>query len=102
MHDFEAKDPTLIRVDGGGSALVSKPMEASLSASVLKKTFGQYPWRQQICPDFDSGAYCSMTIIALLGLPVELPPEAPARAAGLNTFIDKLPEWLSKCQYNSV
>ena len=45
------------------------------------------------------GAYCSMTIISILNLPLELPPGAPARAAGLNTFTDRLPEWLSRCSY---
>ena len=38
-----------------------------------------------------------MTIIALLNLPLELPPDAPARSAGLSSFVDKLPEWLSRC-----
>lgn len=44
------------------------------------------------------GAYCAMVIISLLNLPVDLPPDAPARAQGLTTFIDKLPEWISSCQ----
>ncbi|CAF9916077.1 MAG: CAAX farnesyltransferase (FTase) subunit beta [Heterodermia speciosa] len=44
------------------------------------------------------GAYCSMTMISLLGLPLELPPEAPARAHGLTSFLSGLPEYLSRCQ----
>jgi protein farnesyltransferase subunit beta len=44
------------------------------------------------------GAYCAMTAIVLLNLPLELPPDAPARAAGLQTFTDGLGEWLGLCQ----
>ena len=44
------------------------------------------------------GAYCAMTIITLLNLPLELPPEAPARRAGLTTFLDGLGEWVGSCQ----
>ncbi|KAH7036730.1 terpenoid cyclases/protein prenyltransferase alpha-alpha toroid [Macrophomina phaseolina] len=44
------------------------------------------------------GAYCAMVIISLLNLPIELPPDAPSRAHGLKTFLDKLPEWISGCQ----
>lgn len=44
------------------------------------------------------GAYCAMTAISLLNLPLDLPPEAPARAAGLEKFTDKLGEWVGKCQ----
>jgi protein farnesyltransferase subunit beta len=44
------------------------------------------------------GAYCAMTAIVLLNLPLELPPHAPARAAGLQTFTDGLGEWLRRCQ----
>ncbi|KAK2768516.1 CAAX farnesyltransferase (FTase) subunit beta [Arachnomyces sp. PD_36] len=44
------------------------------------------------------GAYCAMVIIALLDLPLELPPEAEARKFGFNTFLDGLPEYLSRCQ----
>ncbi|KAF2400939.1 terpenoid cyclases/Protein prenyltransferase [Trichodelitschia bisporula] len=44
------------------------------------------------------GAYCAMTVISLLNLPNELPPEAPARADGVETFLAKLPEWISSCQ----
>ena len=44
------------------------------------------------------GAYCSMVMISLLSLPLELPPDAPARAEGLATFVDGLPEYLSRCQ----
>ncbi|KAK5706284.1 CAAX farnesyltransferase (FTase) subunit beta [Elasticomyces elasticus] len=44
------------------------------------------------------GAYCAMTIITLLNLPLELPPDAPARKAGLTSFTDKLGEWVGRCQ----
>lgn len=44
-----------------------------------------------------SGAYCTMTIISLLAIPLELPPNAPARASGLTSFLDGLPEYLSRC-----
>ena len=39
-----------------------------------------------------------MVMISLLALPLELPPDAPARAKGLATFVDRLPEYLSRCQ----
>lgn len=44
------------------------------------------------------GAYCAMTIICLLNLPLELPPESPARKAGLQKFTDRLGEWVGRCQ----
>lgn len=44
------------------------------------------------------GAYCSMVIIALLALPLVLPHDSPARAAGHETFADGLHEYLSRCQ----
>jgi len=44
------------------------------------------------------GAYCAMTIISLLDLPIDLPPEANARHHGLQTFSSGLPEYLSRCQ----
>lgn len=45
------------------------------------------------------GAYCAMTIITLLNLPLDLPPEAPARTtAGLTSFLDNLGDWVSQCQ----
>lgn len=43
------------------------------------------------------GAYCAMTIIVLLEIPLELPPNAPARASGFTSFLDGLPEYLSRC-----
>lgn len=39
-----------------------------------------------------------MVMISLLALPLDLPPNAPARAQGLTKFIDGLPEYLSRCQ----
>lgn len=44
------------------------------------------------------GAYCSMTIISLLNLPLELPPDCPAQKAGLHSFTDNLGDWIGKCQ----
>ncbi|KAL8729817.1 MAG: hypothetical protein Q9181_004863 [Wetmoreana brouardii] len=50
----------------------------------------------RVCVDGEEdvrGGYCSMVMIALLKLPLTLPPDAPARQAGLETFIDGLPEY---------
>lgn len=44
------------------------------------------------------GAYCAMTIISLLKIPLELPPNASARTSGFTLFSDGLPEYLSRCQ----
>jgi protein farnesyltransferase subunit beta len=44
------------------------------------------------------GAYCAMTVITILNLPLELPPDAPARKAGLTSFLDRLGEWVGRCQ----
>ncbi|EER24306.1 protein farnesyltransferase beta subunit, putative [Coccidioides posadasii C735 delta SOWgp] len=44
------------------------------------------------------GAYCVMVMVALLDLPTELPPDAPARQFGYDTFMSGLPEYLSRCQ----
>lgn len=38
-----------------------------------------------------------MVVISLLDLPLELPPEAAARQAGLDTFLSGLPEYLARC-----
>lgn len=39
-----------------------------------------------------------MVMISLLKLPLSLPPDAPARQAGLESFVDGLPEYFSRCQ----
>ena len=39
-----------------------------------------------------------MVMISLLNLPLSLPPEAPARKAGLESFLDGLPEYMSRCK----
>jgi len=44
------------------------------------------------------GAFCALVVLSLLSLPLELPPEAPARAHGLASFLDGLPAWISRCQ----
>ncbi|EEH45460.2 uncharacterized protein PADG_01610 [Paracoccidioides brasiliensis Pb18] len=48
--------------------------------------------------DVRRGAYCAMVMIALLGLPLQLPLDSPARQAGFDTFLSGLPEYLSRCQ----
>ena len=40
-----------------------------------------------------------MVIIVLLNLPLDLPSDAPARQAGLTSFVDRVPEWISRCEY---
>lgn len=44
------------------------------------------------------GAYCALTIISLLNLPLELPANAPARENGLTSFLDSLGMWIGRCQ----
>ncbi|CAI6323865.1 unnamed protein product [Periconia digitata] len=44
------------------------------------------------------GAYCALVVLSLLHIPLELPPDAPARAHGITTFTDKLGSWISACQ----
>lgn len=45
------------------------------------------------------GAYCAMTIITLLNLPLELPPDSSARTeGGLTSLLDGLGEWVGRCQ----
>lgn len=39
-----------------------------------------------------------MVIISLLDLPLELPPDSPARRHGLSKFTSSLPEYLSRCK----
>ena len=38
-----------------------------------------------------------MVLISLLALPLELPSSAPSRIHGLRSFLDGLPEYLSRC-----
>ncbi|KAF2642577.1 CaaX farnesyltransferase beta subunit Ram1 [Massarina eburnea CBS 473.64] len=44
------------------------------------------------------GAFCALVVMSLLHIPLELPPDAPARQHGLTSFTDGLGEWISKCQ----
>ncbi|KAI9714332.1 MAG: CAAX farnesyltransferase (FTase) subunit beta [Bogoriella megaspora] len=44
------------------------------------------------------GAYCALTIISLLNLPLELPTDSPARVNGDETFLTGLTEWIARCQ----
>lgn len=48
--------------------------------------------------DMASGAYCALTIISILNLPLELPPDSPARVKGDETFLTGLYQWISRCQ----
>jgi protein farnesyltransferase subunit beta len=44
------------------------------------------------------GAFCALVVMSLLHIPLELPPDAPARKHGFTSFKDGLGEWVSKCQ----
>ena len=55
----------------------------------------------QICEGGEEdtrGAYCALVVVSLLNLPLQLPPDSPARGAGLRTFNDGLGAYLSRCQ----
>ncbi|KIW89170.1 uncharacterized protein Z519_10022 [Cladophialophora bantiana CBS 173.52] len=55
----------------------------------------------QICEGGEEdtrGALCALIAISLLNLPLSLPPDSPARDAGIETFKDGLGEYLSRCQ----
>jgi protein farnesyltransferase subunit beta len=54
-----------------------------------------------VCPGGEEdirGAFCAAVILSLTNLPLDLPPDAPARKQGLTSFTDGLGEWVSKCQ----
>lgn len=55
-------------------------------------------WMQENVLTCCRGAYCAAVIITLLNLPLELSSESPAKALGLNTLLDKLPEWVARCK----
>jgi len=44
------------------------------------------------------GAYCAMTIVNLLNLPLSLPPDSSANITGQETFLYRLGEWIARCQ----
>lgn len=44
------------------------------------------------------GAYCALIVLSLLNIPLELPPDAPARKQGLTSFLDNLGSWIGRCQ----
>lgn len=46
----------------------------------------------------ESGAYCAMTIVSLLDLPISLPSSSPARSSGHETFQDGLIAWIGRCK----
>ncbi|RMZ82773.1 hypothetical protein DV738_g1494, partial [Chaetothyriales sp. CBS 135597] len=64
---------------------------------ILKQSDGGF----QICQGGEEdvrGALCALVIVSLLDLPLELPPDAPARSAGLSTFGDGLADFIARCQ----
>ena len=99
MHLRKAK---LTGIGGSGLGNSSKVMEVSESALGGRKTSGTGGTGQQdwtAVDELSRGAYCSMTMISLLGLPLDLPSNAPASADGLTSFMSGLPEYLSRCLY---
>ena len=92
-------------VAGSGLASSNRAMVALKFALGEKRMFGKanvLRLKSVQCVDHDCrGAYCSMTMISLLGLPLDLPPNAPARAKGLTSFTSGLPEYLSRCWLSS-
>ncbi|KAI9889979.1 MAG: hypothetical protein M1814_004597 [Vezdaea aestivalis] len=44
------------------------------------------------------GAYCVLSIVAILGLPLELAAGSDAKVSGLTSLTDGLPEYISRCQ----
>lgn len=44
------------------------------------------------------GAYCALIVLSLLNIPMDLPPDAPARKDGLTSFLDHLGPWIGRCQ----
>lgn len=48
--------------------------------------------------NIDSGSLCAMVMVALLNLPITLPPDSPGRVKGNETFLTGLAEWISSCQ----
>lgn len=65
-----------------------------------KRMYGKFEKTQSIRGgnNLCRGAYCAMVMVSLLALPPELPHSAPARRAGLTSFVDGLPEYLSRCK----
>lgn len=63
----------------------------------MKQTDGGFTMASEGEEDI-RGAFCALVVISLLNLPLELPPDAPSRAHGMTTFLDKLGEWISRCQ----
>ncbi|RMD44458.1 hypothetical protein DV735_g611, partial [Chaetothyriales sp. CBS 134920] len=64
---------------------------------ILKQSDGGF----QICRGGEEdvrGTLCALVIVSLLDLPLELPPDAPARSAGLSTFNDGLGDFIARCQ----
>ena len=84
--------------DGWGSS--NRKTVDSQSALAEKKMYGTFDRSQSIWSshNLSRGAYCSMVLVSLLALPPDLPPNAPARRAGLRSFTDGLPEYLSRCK----
>ncbi|KAF2001966.1 terpenoid cyclases/Protein prenyltransferase [Amniculicola lignicola CBS 123094] len=76
--------------------------------SINRRTMWHYLGRMKqpdggftMCPGGEEdtrGAFIALVIISLLNLPLDLPPDAPARKTGLTTFLDHLGDWIGRCQ----
>lgn len=52
---------------------------------------------ERLSTNIARGAYCSMVMVSLLSLPLELPPNSKAMVKGDETFMTGVPEYLSRC-----
>lgn len=80
-------------------------MEALPSALEERKMYGTNMGVREASPNKPNiyrGAYCSMVMMSLLSLPLELPPNALARKVGLTSFSDRLPQYLSRCRWHGI
>ncbi|KAL8710712.1 MAG: hypothetical protein Q9220_004730 [cf. Caloplaca sp. 1 TL-2023] len=86
--------------NGTGSVRSNSRTVDSESVLMEKKMFGMAPlYLGNSGANHGRGGYCSMVMITLLKLPSVLPPDAPARQAGLESFMDGLPEYMSRCKH---
>jgi protein farnesyltransferase subunit beta len=63
----------------------------------LKQPDGSF----RLCEDGETdvrGAYCALTVMALLNLPWDLPNDSPAKLHPDDNLLTRLPEWLASCQ----
>lgn len=47
---------------------------------------------------FARGAYCASVVMSLLNIPLDLPPDSPAHAAGHDNMFSGLAEWIGRCE----